>query len=156
MPETPGPSAVEPQRAVRLVVPRKRRLIPLSALRNADAREKAERELQHEELLEKLLCAIRVRDGFTWSWGAGAEYLYRALIQALGFGMQEEEVLIKLAKPKPGRKQERELAKRIWELTAEGKTARQIKRIFEAEGQHFSLEKIESYRKSRRKRLPAY
>ena len=89
-----------------------------------------------------------------WGWGASSKYLYRALIRALGLQGREDE-LMRLAEPRRGRKEERDLAVRIWSLKAEGKTAPQMKVIFESEGQHYSLEKIESYLKTRRKKLKA-
>ncbi len=94
-----------------------------------------------------------VRDGYQdkWGWGAGEEYLYSALIRGLGLEKHKDE-LIRLAKPKRGRKEERDLATRIWTLKAEGKTVPQIKAIFESEGQYFSIEKVESYLKTRRKK----
>ena len=86
-----------------------------------------------------------------WHWGAAAEYLYRALISALQLEHLEDE-LLQLAKPKPGRKEEQALAERILSAKAEGKKVREIKAMFEAEGQHFSTQKIESYLKTRRKK----
>jgi len=107
--------------------------------------------LNENDEARKFLYLLSVRMNYKGHWGAGAEYLYRQLIQALG--LQElEEGLVELAKPKRGRKEEVELAFRIWDMKAEGKTALQMKAIFESEGQHFSLEKIESYLKTRRKK----
>lgn len=109
--------------------------------------------LDRVEEAKKLIHILRVRVNYKdgWRWGAGAEYLYRELIRALG--LQElEEALVALAKPRRGRREERELASRIWTLKAEGKTVPQIRSIFESEGQYFSAEKIESYLKTRRKK----
>jgi hypothetical protein len=61
---------------------------------------------------------------------------------------------LEIKKGKPGRKREIELAERIWKLKAEGKTVPEMQAIFKAEGQHFSQEKIASYLKTRRKKLP--
>jgi len=101
----------------------------------------------------RLIHAVRVRANYkdAWRWGAGAEYLYRELIRALNLP-EFEEGLVHLAKPRRGRREELELASRIWALRAEGKTVSQMKAIFEAEGQYFSPEKIESYLKTRRKK----
>jgi hypothetical protein len=109
--------------------------------------------LDKVEEANKLIHAIRVRVNYKdgWRWGPGAEYLYRELIRALGLE-ELEEGLVSLAKPRRGRKQERELASRIWTLKSEGKTVPQIKSIFESEDQYFSAEKIESYLKTRRKK----
>ncbi|MBZ5667370.1 MAG: hypothetical protein LAO30_22555 [Acidobacteriia bacterium] len=109
-------------------------------------------DLRQMAYFSKVNKAIRVRLEYkeTWPWGAAAEYLYRALIQALGLGEEEEELLL-LAKSKPGRKEERELAGRILCLKAKGMTVPQIKKAFEKENQYYSLEKIESYLKTRRK-----
>jgi hypothetical protein len=60
---------------------------------------------------------------------------------------------LEITKGKAGRKAEIELAERIWKLKAEGRTVPQMQAIFKAEGQHFSIEKIESYLKTRRKSL---
>ena len=102
---------------------------------------------------KRVLWAMWVRKKYMekWKWGAGPEFLYRKLIRGLGLHGLEDS-LVELDKPKRGRKEERGLAMRIWELKAEGKTAPQIKAIFKSDGQHFSLEKIESYLKTRRKK----
>jgi hypothetical protein len=103
--------------------------------------------------LRRIMFALFVRQNYgnRRRWGSAEEYLYRALIRGLGLdGL--EDTLVALAKPKRGRKQEVALATRIWTLKAEGKTAPQMKAIFESEGQYFSLEKVESYLKTRRKK----
>jgi hypothetical protein len=106
-----------------------------------------------DELRRIMFCLfIRERYNAKWKWGAEAEYLYRALIRGLGLRGLEDS-LIQLAKPKRGRKVEAALAMRIWRLKAEGKTTPQMKAIFESEGQYFSLEKIESYLKTRRRKI---
>jgi hypothetical protein len=53
---------------------------------------------------------------------------------------------------KPGPKENTELAERIWKLDDDGKTNREIKQVLEAEGQSYSLEAIESYLKTRRRK----
>jgi hypothetical protein len=133
-------------------------LLPLKAvLRSLDP--SIERELFHcpenDEFRRVVFCMF-VREHYQdkWGWGANAKYLYRALIRALGLQRREDE-LMRLAESKRGRKEERDLAARIWSLKAEGKTAPQMKAIFESEGKYFSLEKIESYLKTRRKKLKA-
>jgi len=133
-------------------------LRPLKAFLQGDTRA-IEREFfvcpPNDELRRVMFCLfIRNRYKPKWKWGAEAEYLYRALIRGLGLRGLEDS-LIELAKPKRGRKEETALAMRIWSLKAEGKTAPQMKVIFESEGQYFSLEKIESYLKTRRKKLKA-
>jgi hypothetical protein len=99
----------------------------------------------------RLLRAARVRVQFKWPWGAGAEYLYRELIRALGLEHMEEE-LLRLAKSKPGRKEERELFQRIVRLKLDGKTVRQIQAELERDGRSISKEAIESYLKTRRRK----
>jgi hypothetical protein len=94
---------------------------------------------------------MAVRRRFRWQWGAGAKYLYRELIHALGL-QAYEQVLLRLAKPKVGRREEGELAARIYNLRAEGKTVREMIAIFEAQGQFYSKEKVESYLKTRRRK----
>ena len=86
-----------------------------------------------------------------WKWGPGQEYLFRALIKALGLNGMEESIS-GLFKSKRGRKEETDLAIRIWTLKADGKTVPQMKAIFESEGQFFSEERIKSYLKTRRRR----
>jgi hypothetical protein len=86
-----------------------------------------------------------------WGWGARAEYLYEALMRGMGLG-EYQEYLIWFLRPKRGRKQENELAKRIWSLKAQGKTVPQIRTIFRSEGKYFSPEKIEYYLKTHRRR----
>jgi uncharacterized protein (UPF0335 family) len=73
------------------------------------------------------------------------------LIRAYNLQDREDE-LVQLAKNRPGRKVKRDLAERIWRLRHDGKNVRQIKAIFEAEGQHLSEEAIKSYLKTRRKK----
>jgi hypothetical protein len=53
---------------------------------------------------------------------------------------------------KPGRKPETELAERIWKLDVEGRANREIQQILNAEGKRLSLEAIESYLKTRRRK----
>jgi 3-hydroxy-3-methylglutaryl CoA synthase len=54
---------------------------------------------------------------------------------------------------KLGRKENAELAERIWKLDAEGKTNLEIKQTLEEEeGKHYSLAGIESYLKTRRRK----
>jgi hypothetical protein len=92
-----------------------------------------------------------VRVQFKWPWGAGAEYLYRALIRALGLEHHEED-LLRLAKSKPGRKEERELFQRIVGLRLGGKTVPQIQAELERDGRSISKEAVESYLKTRRRK----
>ncbi len=105
------------------------------------------------ERSKKLYVLRRIRALYRdeWGWGAGAKFLFRALIEALGL-QEDDEELLRLAQPKRGRKEESELAIRILGLKADGKTVPQMKAIFESEGQYFSTEKIESYLKTRRKK----
>lgn len=89
-------------------------------------------------------------------WAKEAEY--RKLLQRIPAKWREYRDTLKRAalanvpRGRPGRKEEMELARRIWQLKAEGKNVRQIGAIFKAEGQHFSKEKIEAYLKTRRKK----
>lgn len=116
------------------------------------------RKLTDEDLrnlanFSKRYTAIRVRLEFDdkWHWGASAEYLYRALIKALGLDENDEEELLRLAKPKPGRKEERELAGRIYSLKEQCKTVREIQQILAEERKHLSIEAIAAYLKTRRR-----
>jgi hypothetical protein len=65
----------------------------------------------------------------------------------------EAQPLIQMLVPKgnAGRKQNVELAERIWALDAEGKTNRQIQATLNNSGEHLSLEAVESYLKKRRR-----
>ncbi len=98
-----------------------------------------------------VLRCIRALYKDKWGWGIGPKFLFRALIEALGLQEDEDEIM-RRAQRKRGRKEEGELAARILGMKAEGKTAPQMKAIFESEGQYFSAEKIESYLKTRRKK----
>lgn len=86
-----------------------------------------------------------------WGWGAKGEFLFRALIRALGIGEFRRLLELQL-KPKRGRKEEVQLAERIWKLKAEGKTVPQMRALFESEGKLFSKEAIASYLKTRRRK----
>jgi hypothetical protein len=116
-------------------------------------REFTAEELRIWEENSRLIRAVRVRAHFKWPWGAGAEYLYRELIRALGLEHMEAE-LLQEAKSKPGRKEERELFLRIMSLRLEGKTAPQIRSQLEQEGRPMSIEGVESYLKTRRRKKP--
>jgi hypothetical protein len=107
-------------------------------------------ELASLDYYSKYFYALNVRHRFRWKWSVGAQYLYRTLICALGLD-QDESTLLRLAKPKPGRKQESALARRIYQLKAEGKNVPQIQRILENEGEFRSREAVASYLKTRRK-----
>jgi hypothetical protein len=91
-----------------------------------------------------------IRRKFKWHWNAGAEYLYVALIRALDLS-DDEEKLLRLAKPKLGRKKKQKLAARIWALNSEGFNVPRIAAILEAQGEHLSKEAVASYLKTRRK-----
>ncbi|MHB8654678.1 MAG: hypothetical protein ACYDA9_12460 [Terriglobia bacterium] len=127
--------------------------LSLSSLMRPTTFEKVREILKNPKYQEisKLAHAARVRQFYKWSWGAGAEYLYRELIRALSLKHHEEE-LMRLAKPKPGRRLERELAERIWSLRAEGRTVRQIQAELERDGRSISKEAVESYLKTRRRK----
>jgi hypothetical protein len=58
---------------------------------------------------------------------------------------------LEINKGKPGRKQNVELAERIWALDAEGKTNREIQETLNTSGENRSLEAVESYLKKRRR-----
>jgi hypothetical protein len=107
------------------------------------------------KLEAKLIYAVRVpieyRRNPKWKWGAAAEFLYRELIYFLELGAHEE-LLLDLAKSRPGRKEESELAERIWKLSADGKSTREIQQQLGREGHALSIEAIEAYRKGRRQR----
>jgi hypothetical protein len=130
-------------------------LRPLKAFLQADTRA-IEREVffcPPNDELRRVMFALCVRHNYKgkWTWGAAAEYLYRALIQGLGLRGLEDS-LVELAKPKRGRKEETALAMRIWTLRAERKTVTQIKAIFESEGQYFTEDKIKGYLRKRRRK----
>jgi hypothetical protein len=105
------------------------------------------------EEVKKLIYALQVRMNYkdSWVWGASAEYLYREFIR--GIGLENwEEALIYLAKSRPGRREERELAGKIWALKAEGRTVPKIVSMFQSEGKNYSEETIKSYLKTRRRK----
>jgi hypothetical protein len=66
---------------------------------------------------------------------------------------QEAQGFSQLLVPKgqAGRKRNEELAERIWQLDADGKSNLEIHCVLRAEGINLSLEGVESYLKSRRK-----
>ena len=130
-------------------------LRPLKTLMKQDAKA-IEREVffcSQSDEPRRVLWAMWVRNKYMekWKWGAGPEFLYRKLIRGLGLHWLEDS-LIKLDKPKQGRRKELVLAERIWRMKAEGKTVPQMKAIFETDGQYFTEDKIKSYLKSRRKK----
>jgi len=117
-------------------------------------RKLTDEDLRNRDYFSKLSTAMRVRLEFDdkWHWGASAEYLYRALIKALGLDENDEEELLRLAKPKPGRKVERELAATIYSLKEQCKTVPEIRQILAAQEQkHLSIEAIAAYLKTRRR-----
>jgi len=75
----------------------------------------------------------------------------QALHDAVDVSCQDRPEL-KVKKGKPGPKPNVELARRIWALDAEGKTNRQIHEIVNSEVWNISLEAVESYLKTRRKK----
>lgn len=131
--------------------PTDKRLVALSGLSTGANYLEEKRKEEKEVSGTNILYVLQVRRRYKGHWGEGAESLYRALIRALDLEGVEDE-LVELAKPKPGRKQERELAERIWRLKAEGKTVPQIRTILASEGTHKSSEAIASYLKARRKK----
>lgn len=105
-----------------------------------------------DRLWRKLIYALRVRTDYGKhgkSWGAGQNFLYRQFIFALGLEAYEKR-LMELVQPKPGRKVERELAERIWQLKAEGKTVPQIHAILQTQGYVLTKEAVAEYLKTRR------
>lgn len=59
---------------------------------------------------------------------------------------------LKIRKGRPGRKPNVELAERIWALHDAPKTSRKIQQILAAEGVNLTLEAIEAYLKTRRRK----
>lgn len=59
---------------------------------------------------------------------------------------------VPMPRVKAGRKPNDERAERIWSLHDAGKTSREIQGIFQAEGLTISLEAVEAYLKTRRRR----
>lgn len=57
-----------------------------------------------------------------------------------------------MPKGTPGRKLKSKLAERIWKLDAEGRTNREIQQILNSDEGHLSLEAVESYLKTRRRK----
>ena len=66
-----------------------------------------------------------------------------------------EDELLELAKPKRGRKEQCELFQRILSLKTEGKTSAKIQETLEYEGRSISIEAVESYLKTRRRKKQA-
>jgi len=122
------------------------RLVLADLLRADSLRKITAVDIAHFESVRK---ALNVRQEYKeeWPWGAAAQYLYRALIQALGCDEDEEKELLSLAKRKPGRKEERETARRILALREEGKSVPEIQRVLETEGKFRSKEAVASYLK---------
>jgi hypothetical protein len=112
------------------------RLVLADLLRADSLRKITAVDIAHFESVRK---ALNVRQEYKeeWPWGAAAQYLYRALIQALGCDEDEEN----------GRKEERETARRILALREEGKSVPEIQRVLETEGKFRSKEAVASYLK---------
>ena len=64
------------------------------------------RDLAGSEKAGKLRQLVEIREGYKWEWNAGARYLYAELIRAYGLDGEWREMLLKLAKPKAGRRPE--------------------------------------------------
>ena len=127
--------------------------LTLRALAGNETAEKILAEYRESQESQKVRYLGRVRTNYKWPWGKGAVYLYRELIRTLELE-KREAILLDIAENKPGRKKNFELAARIYDLKDQGKTARQICEIVNKEGAygHRSLEAVEAYLKTRRKR----
>ncbi|HEV2491585.1 MAG TPA: hypothetical protein VG204_00780 [Terriglobia bacterium] len=108
-------------------------------------------DLRRIDETSRIKRALMVRYRFKWPWGAGAQYLYRELICALGLE-DSQDVLMDLARSKPGRKERGELFLRILGLRKQGKRVSQIQAELERDGIHLSKEGVESYLKTRRRK----
>jgi hypothetical protein len=95
--------------------------------------------------------AIHIRRNYKGRWGTWPAYMYRCLIRALGLWEYESE-LLRLAEPKRGRKQNRDLAERVLRLYGEGKNTSQIQAVLKADGKELTTEAIREYRKARRRK----
>ncbi|HEY2467840.1 MAG TPA: hypothetical protein VGI45_08360 [Terracidiphilus sp.] len=104
------------------------------------------RDLEEDEQVERFKILLKIRDGYKWEWNAGAKYLFAELIRAYGLNSQWREILLEMAKPKPGRKPEVDTALNIAKLRQEGMTAKQISAQLKIE-----IAAVESYFKRRRK-----
>jgi hypothetical protein len=87
-----------------------------------------------------------------WPWGASAEFLYRELIRSLDF-VHLEEVLVKLAKSRPGPKRNEPLARLIARCRKLGFKVPHIQKLLEMHGINLSEEAVAAYTKSRRRPL---
>ena len=108
------------------------------------------RDLAEDEEARKFRELMKIRDNYKWEWNAGARYLYAELIRAYGLEGDRRESLLEMAKSKPGRKHEVDMAVKIASLKQQGMTAIQIKNQLECEGRQVSLQTVESYSKRRR------
>lgn len=108
------------------------------------------RELETSEEARKFLKLYEIRRAYKWEWNAGAKYLYSELIRAYGLDSERQEMLMKMAKPTPGRKHGVDKAIRIAQLKRQGMTAKQIAELLKREGHAISVEGVESYLKRRR------
>jgi hypothetical protein len=107
--------------------------------------------LQRLSQVDRIGEALRIRGECAGRWDATHEYLYRCLIRALDL-WDYEDMLLQMAKPKRGRKAENDLAESIWALHEKGKTASEIETLLATCGKNMSIEAIESYLKTRRKK----
>lgn len=111
-------------------------------------------ELEFAEQEKKFRELHEIRRGYKGEWNAGARYFYSELIRASGLDDEWRRMLLKLAKPTPGRKRAVEKAVRIDLLKRQGATAKQIAEQLARElpSERISVEGVESYSKRRRKR----
>lgn len=103
------------------------------------------RDLAEDEKAGKFHKLVKIREGYKWEWNAGAKYLYAELIRAYGLDSESCEILLKLAKPKVGRKPEVETALNIARMKQQGMTAKMISKQLGME-----VASVESYLKRRR------
>lgn len=114
--------------------------------------EPTEQEAQQLEKAEKFSELLQIRRSYKWEWNAGAKFLFSELIRTYGLDGEWREKLMELSKAKPGRKRDAETAVQIALLHLRGMTAKQISEHLGSNGKKISVEGVESYLKSRRKR----
>lgn len=126
-----------------------------AALLNLAYRPMTACELEMAEEVRTFRKLAEIRRGYKGEWNAGARYFYSELIRSYGLDDEWRELLMELAKRKPGRRRSVDKAVKIDLLKRQGLTAKQIAEQLQRECDEISVEGVESYSKARRKRSVA-